>query len=53
MKTIVVIPDMQIPYHDPRAVRAVMNFVKDYQPDELFCVGVRLIALNRHVGTKD
>ena len=39
MKTIVVIPDMQIPYHDPRAVRAVMNFVKDYQPDELMCVG--------------
>jgi hypothetical protein len=39
MKTIVVIPDMQIPYHDPRAVKAVMNFVKDYQPDELFCVG--------------
>lgn len=39
MKTIVVIPDMQIPYHDPRAVKAVMNFVKDYQPDELMCVG--------------
>ena len=39
MKTIVVIPDMQIPYHDSRAVKAVMNFVEEYQPDELFCVG--------------
>ncbi len=39
MKTVVVIPDMQVPYHDPRSVRAVQNFVSDYQPDELFCVG--------------
>lgn len=39
MKTTVVIPDMQIPYHDTRAVRAVINFVADYQPDELMCVG--------------
>jgi len=39
MKRIVVIPDMQIPYHDSRAVKAVMNFVSDYEPDELFCVG--------------
>lgn len=39
MKTIVVLSDMQVPYHDPRAVKAVMNFVADYQPDELFCVG--------------
>jgi predicted phosphodiesterase len=39
MKTIVVLPDMQIPYHDPRAVAAVRTFVEEYQPDELFCVG--------------
>jgi len=39
MKRIVVLPDMQIPYHDARTVNAVRNFVKDYQPDELFCVG--------------
>jgi hypothetical protein len=39
MKTVIVIPDMQVPYHDPRAVRAVQNFVGDYQPDELYCVG--------------
>ena len=39
MKRIVVLSDMQIPYNDKRATRAVMNFVADYQPDELFCVG--------------
>ena len=39
MKRIVVISDMQIPYHDPRAVTAVQKFVAEYQPDELFCVG--------------
>jgi len=39
MKTVIVIPDMQVPYHDSRAVRAVQNFVGDYQPDELYCVG--------------
>ena len=39
MKRIVVLSDMQIPYHDPRAIKLVQQFVKDYQPDELFCVG--------------
>lgn len=39
MKRIVVLSDMQIPYNDKRATRAVMNFVADYEPDELFCVG--------------
>jgi len=39
MKRIVVLSDMQIPYQDKRATRAVMNFVADYEPDELFCVG--------------
>lgn len=39
MKTIVVLSDIQAPYHDKKATRAVQEFVKDYQPDELFCVG--------------
>jgi len=39
MKRIVVLSDMQIPYNDKRATRAVMNVVADYEPDELFCVG--------------
>jgi len=36
---IVVIPDMQIPDHDAKAINAVMQFVEEYEPDELFCVG--------------
>jgi hypothetical protein len=39
MKRIVVLSDMQIPLHDKRAIKAVIKFVKDYEPDELFCVG--------------
>jgi len=38
-KRIVVLPDMQIPSHDPKAVDAVREFVLDYMPDELYCVG--------------
>jgi predicted phosphodiesterase len=39
MERIVVLSDMQIPYHDRRSVDAVMQFVEDYEPDQLFCVG--------------
>lgn len=39
MKRIVVLSDLQVPDHDARLVQAVQRFVKDYQPDELFCVG--------------
>jgi predicted phosphodiesterase len=35
----VVLSDMQIPYHDKRAVRNVLAFVKATKPDELLCVG--------------
>lgn len=35
----VAISDMQIPFHDKRAVRNLTNFVKDFHPDELLCVG--------------
>lgn len=38
-KRIVVIPDLQVPYHDPKAVLAVQQFVGEYEPDELMCVG--------------
>jgi len=38
-QTIVVISDVQAPYEDAPAVRAVQEFVKDYQPDMLACVG--------------
>jgi predicted phosphodiesterase len=39
MKRIVVLSDMQIPLHNRKAIDTVIKFVKDYKPDELFCVG--------------
>lgn len=42
MKRIVVISDLQVPYHDRKLVTAFTEFLKDYQPDELFCVGDEL-----------
>lgn len=39
MKRIVVISDMQIPYQDKRALRGVIEFIKEYQPDEIASVG--------------
>lgn len=39
MKRVVVLSDIQAPAHDVKAVHAVQQFVKDYDPDELYCVG--------------
>lgn len=39
MKRIVVLSDLQIPYHNRKATDNVLEFVKDYRPDELACVG--------------
>lgn len=39
MKRVVVLSDMQIPYHEKKTVKAVIDFVYDYQPDEIYCVG--------------
>ncbi|MFE0648524.1 hypothetical protein ACFVZH_08060 [Streptomyces sp. NPDC059534] len=39
MKRIVVLSDMQIPFHDKRALRNVINFIGEYQPDEIHSVG--------------
>lgn len=39
MKRVVVLSDMQMPYHDKKVVKSVLEFVEEYQPDELFCVG--------------
>lgn len=39
MRRIVVLSDIQAPSEDRQLVKAVQNFVKDYSPDELFCVG--------------
>ena len=39
MKRIVVLSDIQAPLHDDRLVASVTEFLVDYQPDVLLCVG--------------
>ena len=39
IKTVVVIPDMQIPYHDLTAINNLIEFVSDFDPDHLVNVG--------------
>ncbi|ADX30669.1 RDF protein [Mycobacterium phage Microwolf] len=38
-KRIVVISDTQIPFHDRRAVKSLIGFIGDYQPDQLLHIG--------------
>jgi hypothetical protein len=38
-KRVVVLSDMQIPLHNPPAINRVIKFVKEYEPDEIYCVG--------------
>lgn len=38
-KTIVIVSDMQVPLHDAKAVKGVISFVRDFQPDMLVNVG--------------
>lgn len=38
-KRIVVISDTQLPYDDRRALKAVISFIGDYQPDEVIHIG--------------
>ncbi len=44
MKRVVVLSDLQIPYQDNKAVDATIDFIADYKPDELWCVGDELDA---------
>ncbi|MFE0773891.1 metallophosphoesterase [Streptomyces sp. NPDC058861] len=39
MRRIVVISDVQMPYEDKRALRNVINWIGDYQPDEVLQIG--------------
>ena len=39
MKKIVVISDLQVPYHDERAVRNVASFIKRFKPDQVITIG--------------
>lgn len=38
-KTVVVLSDIQAPEEDRKMVAAVQRFIKDYEPDEIYCVG--------------
>lgn len=38
-RRIVLISDVQLPFDDRKALKAVIRFVKDYQPDELIQIG--------------
>ena len=39
MKRVVVLSDIQAPSHDGRAISALQEFVEDFEPDEIYCVG--------------
>lgn len=39
MKRIVVIPDTQLPYHNKAALRSLIRFIGDTQPDEVVHIG--------------
>ena len=41
---VVVLSDLQIPYHDESAVKRVVSFIKWYKPTQLWCVGDELDA---------
>ena len=41
---VVVLSDLQIPYHDEAAVKRVVSFIKWYKPTQLWCVGDELDA---------
>ncbi len=39
MSRVIVLPDLQIPLHDPDAVARLLRYTKNVQPKAIFCVG--------------
>ena len=39
MKKIVVISDLQVPYHDARAIKNVASFIRRFKPDQVITIG--------------
>jgi hypothetical protein len=39
MERIVIVSDLQIPFHDPRAVHNLIGFIKRYKPDRVVSIG--------------
>jgi len=44
MRKILVLSDIQYPYQDPEAIKAVLSLIKHEKPHELWCVGDELDA---------
>ncbi len=42
IKRIVVISDLQVPFHDVKATRNLAKFIQKYKPDDVLCVGDEL-----------
>jgi len=53
MKTIVCISDLQVPYHDVEAVKAIAKFIKAYQPDTVVLVVMKWICKLLVVGVRE
>lgn len=39
VKTILVLPDLQVPYHDPKYIRVLEKFIEDFSPHEVGQIG--------------
>jgi hypothetical protein len=39
MERILIVSDLQIPFHDPRAVHNLIGFIKRYKPDRVVSIG--------------
>ena len=39
MKRIVIISDLQVPFHDEKAVKSLAAFIRKWRPDDVLCVG--------------
>lgn len=39
MKRVVVVSDLQVPYHSKAAVRSLAKFIREWGPDDVYCVG--------------
>jgi predicted phosphodiesterase len=44
VRKVVVLSDIQYPYHDPKAIKEVISFIKHEKPTEVWCVGDELDA---------
>jgi hypothetical protein len=44
VRTVLTVSDLQVPYHHPRAVKALAKFIADWRPDVVQCVGDELDA---------